>query len=655
MDRMRQVVDLLNKYAYEYYVKDNPTVSDKEYDVLYDELLKLEKETGVVLFDSPTKRVGGEPISEFKKHKHLQKLYSLDKATSAEEIYAFEKRINKLGEELEYTVEYKFDGLTICLTYEDGKFVRATTRGNGVEGEDVTAQVLTVKSYPLTINCKGVIEVQGEAIMRLSVLDEYNKTAKEPLKNARNAVAGAIRNLDPKITEKRKVEIMFYNVNYSSERQFNSQTECVEFLKEQGFKVHPFFVKTKGINGVMSAINDVKNNRKTLDILTDGAVIKIDDFKKREILGFTDKFPRWAIAFKFEAEEITTILTEVVWQVGRTGKLTPLGLLEPVELGGVTVKKATLNNFGDLERKKIKIGARVLIRRSNDVIPEILGATEYYDNCKPVIKPKFCPYCNTLLVENGANLVCPNIHCKPRVVAKLTNFASKNGLDIEGFSEKTALLLHEEFGVENFSDLYVLDRNKLMALEGFKDAKTDNLLEAILKSKNPSLSNFIYALGIDNVGKKTAKDLAEKFASINNLKIATVEDLIAIEDVGEIVAKSIFDYFHNESNIVEIDKLFALGVNPVFESVKGDGVFAGEKVVLTGTLLDFKRDEASAIIEKNGGTVVGSVSKNTTLVLAGENAGSKLDKAKALNIKIISEDEFKSLIKTWKNRFDVIK
>ncbi|MBR1983567.1 MAG: NAD-dependent DNA ligase LigA, partial [Clostridia bacterium] len=384
MEKMKEIVKLLNKYAYEYYVLDNPTVSDKEYDALYDKLVKMEKETGIVLFDSPTKRVGGDPISAFSKHKHIERLYSLDKATTSEELIAFDNRIKKFTDNPEYTVEYKFDGLTICLTYVDGKFKCATTRGNGIEGEDVTAQVLTIKSFPLTIDFKGTIEVQGEAIMRLSVLEEYNKTATEPLKNARNAVAGAIRNLDPKVTEKRRVEIMFYNVNYTSEKLLNTQTECVEFLRNNGFKVHPFLAVKGDINGVMSAINDIENSRKTLDILTDGAVVKLNDFSLRDKMGATDKFPRWAIAYKFEAEEVTTILKDVKWQVGRTGKLTPLGLLQPTELAGALVSKATLNNYGDVIRKGVKIGARVLVRRSNEVIPEILGTTEIYEGNKEV-------------------------------------------------------------------------------------------------------------------------------------------------------------------------------------------------------------------------------------------------------------------------------
>ncbi len=648
MDEMQNLVKILNKYAHEYYVLDNPTVSDKEYDALYDKLVKLEKETGVILFDSPTRRVGGEPISAFKKHKHIKRLYSLDKATSTDELYAFEKRINKLGEVLEYTVEYKFDGLTICLTYENGKFVRATTRGNGTEGEDVTAQVLTVKSFPLVIDYKGTIEVQGEAIMRLSVLKKYNETAEEPLKNARNAVAGAIRNLDPSITEKRRVEIMFYNVNYLSEGTLSSQTECVQFLKDNGFKVHPFLKKCRGIEEVVLAIEEIDKTRKELDILTDGAVVKLNNFALREELGATDKFPRWAMAYKFEAEEVTTIVRDVVWQVGRTGKLTPLGIVDPVELSGATVKKATLNNYGDLLRKGVKINSRVLIRRSNEVIPEILGTTEYYKDSKEVAKPVLCPYCGQELREIGANIFCQNEDCLPRITSRLTNFACKNGVNIEGFSEMTAELLARSFGVKSFSDLYCLDKEKVLALEGFKEAKTDNLFTAIEKSKKVEFANFIYALGIDGVGKKTAKDLAKHYRSLENLVRATEDDLLTIPEIGDIMAKNISDFFASEKNLEEIEKLVSLGVKIIEEEEQSakTGVFTGERVVLTGALEGFKREEASKIIEDLGGEIVSSVSKKTTLVLAGESAGSKLDKARSLGIKIIDEETFKSLIKT---------
>lgn len=647
MSRMRELVDILNKYAYEYYVLDNPTVSDKEYDALYDELVSLEKERGEVLFDSPTKRVGGEPISAFSKHEHIKRLYSLDKATDYEKLERFFSKANFNGEFPKCTVEYKFDGLTICLTYINGKFVRATTRGNGIVGEDVTAQVLTIKSFPLTIKETKTIEVQGEAVMRLSSLEHYNKTAEVPLKNARNAVAGAIRNLDPKETEKRRLEILFYNLNYIENSPEKSQTDSIEFLKENGFKVHPFLEVCSSFEEVVSAIRKIEKERKDLDYLTDGAVVKINDTKVREELGFTDKFPRWAMAFKFEAEEVTTILKNVIWQVGRTGKLTPLGILETVELGGANVSKATLNNYGDLTRKGVQIGARVLIRRSNEVIPEILGTTEIFDTCTTVEKPTVCPYCGTVLKETGANLFCENKNCRPRVIANLTNFASKDGMNVDGFSEKTAGLLYDEVGARKFSDLYKIKEECLLSLEGFKELKTNNLLSSLKNSKTVELPNFIYALGIDNVGKKTAKDLAKKFKTIEGLIKATKEELLSTDEIGEIIADKIVEFFALRENLEEIEELKSLGVT-IKESQKGKtgGVFSGHKVVLTGTLASFKRDEASKIIESLGGEITSSVSKNTTMVLAGESAGSKLDKALKLGIKIIDEETFKSLINT---------
>lgn len=642
---MQELVDLLNKYAYEYYVLDNPTVSDGEYDKLYDRLVKAEKETGIVLFDSPTKRVGGEPVSSFKKHKHISRLYSLDKALTDEELLDFDRKIKKTGIDTKYTVEYKFDGLTMCLTYSDGKFVRATTRGNGTEGEDVTAQVLTIKSFPLKIAYRGLLEVKGEAVIRLSVLKEYNKTAKEQLKNARNAVAGAIRNLDPKETERRKPEIYFYDVNYMEYDGVTSQIEAVEFLKNQGFKVFDFLRVCNDITEVKQAVDEIEVERKNIDVLTDGAVIKVNDFSVRETLGETDKFPRWALAFKFEAEEVTTILKNVIWQVGRTGKLTPLGEVEEVELAGATVKKATLNNYNDIQKKKIQIPCRVLIRRSNEVIPEILGSTEFFENSKVVEKPTICPYCKTPLQETGANLFCPNVLCKPRVVGNLANFAQKDAMNIEGFSEMTAGQLYDEFNVYKFSDLYKLSYEQLSKLDGFKDKKISNLLSSVEKSKTVEFCNFIFSLGIDGVGKKTAKDLAKKYKTLENLSNATVEDLLNTEEIGQIMATNIYDYFHSEKNKEEIDDLIKLGVNiKEVSTQEKDGVFKGLNVVITGTLTSFKRRDAQKIIENSGGVALNDVTKNTNLVIVGQDAGSKKTKAEKLGIKIIDEAEFLEMI-----------
>lgn len=644
--RMRELVDVLNKYAYEYYVMDNPTVSDKQYDELYDELRELEASTGEVLFDSPTRRVGGEPISAFKKHEHIERLYSLDKATSMEELQAFFQRIIKaIGYFPEFTVEYKFDGLTVCLTYNEGKFVRATTRGNGAVGEDVTAQVLTIKSYPMKIAYTGVCEVKGEAVMRLSVLEKYNKTAAEPLKNARNAVAGAIRNLDPKETERRKPEILFYDVNYIDDDSIRSQLSGIDFLKNNSFKVFDFLRVCNDEQSVFAAIDEIEKGRKTLDVLTDGVVIKVNDFAVRDILGATEKFPRWAIAYKFEPEETTTMLRDVVWQVGRTGKLTPLAVLDPVELCGVTVRRATLNNFGDVGRKGVKINSRVLIHRSNEVIPEILGTTEYFADSADVVKPAVCPECGSPTEEIGANLFCTNKECKKRVVLSLASFASKEAMNIEGFSEATAELLYDKVGVRKFSDLYALTREQLLGLDGVQDKKADNLLKAIEKSKNTELARFIFALGIDGVGKKTAKDLAKKFKSLENIAAAPIEEIISVQDVGDVIADNVFRYFADGDNLAELKRLEQAGVIAGYADTTVGDLFKGEKIVLTGTLSKYKRSEAQKIIESLGGEVSGSVSKNTTMVLAGEEAGSKLDKARALGIRIIDENEFDEMIK----------
>lgn len=641
--RMRELVDTLNRYGYEYYVLDNPSVPDREYDKLYDELKSLESETGERFQDSPTRRVGGDPISSFLKHEHIHRLYSLDKCVTDGELGSFDERIRKIVPDPEYTVEYKFDGLTMCLTYENGEFVRATTRGNGIVGEDVTAQALTIKSFPLKIDRKDVMEIQGEAIIRLSVLEKYNETAEEPLKNARNAAAGAIRNLDPKITEKRHPEIVFYNINYAENGGFGSQLEIFDFLKRNGFKTFDFLRVCKNLDEVKSAIEEIEVGRRNIDILTDGAVVKLNSVQERDKLGYTDKFPRWATAYKFEAEEAETTLSGIRWQVGRTGKLTPLGIVTPVELAGATVRKATLNNYGDICRKHVKLGCKVLIRRSNEVIPEILGAID--ESGEEIEKITECPYCGTPVVETGANLFCPNENCRPRVIGKLTNFACKDGMNIDGFSEKTAGVLYDEFGVRSFSQLYSLDKEKLLSLDGFKDKKADNLLSAIEKSKNVTLPAFIFSLGIDCVGKKTAKDLASALKNLDGLLSVTEDELVKMDDIGGITAASIVSYFKDERNKTEIEKLLALGIIVAEETETKTGVFSGEKIVLTGSLMSFTRSEAGRLIEKNGGEVQSAVTKTTTLVVAGDSAGSKLDKAKKLGITIIDEDEFRRRLK----------
>ena len=639
--RMKELVGILNRWAYEYYVLDAPTVSDREYDKLYDELRELEKETGTVLPDSPTRRVGGEPVKGFERHKHISRLYSLDKAVTEEELAAFFTRVEKAADiSPTYTVEYKFDGLTMCLTYENGLFVRAATRGNGVEGEDVTAQALTLHSFPLSISYKGTLEVRGEAIIRLSVLEKYNREHPDSeLKNARNAAAGAIRNLDPKQTALRRPEIIFYDVNFRSTGMPASQQEAVAFLKEEGFQTYPFFKVCKSYDEVQAAIDEIEVERKHIDVLTDGAVVKVNEQRVREELGYTDKFPRWAVAYKFEAEEAETTVLNVFWQVGRTGKLTPLAEVEPVDLAGATVRRATLNNYGDLMRKDVKVGSRVLIRRSNEVIPEILGAVSHTEGSVPVQKPTVCPYCGSPVREVGANLFCSNEGCPPRVVQKLTHFCSKNAMDIEGLSEQTLQLLLEKRNVKNFSDLYGLTAASFEGLEGFREKKIGNLLSAVDRSRHIPLERFLYALGIDGIGRVAARDLAA-YGSVEAVAALTREELLSLENVGEVTANAVLSYFANEENRAELARLKAAGVAPYVEQRATEGAFAGESVVLTGTLSSMGRSEAQQRIEALGGTCQTSVTSKTTLVIAGEKAGSKLEKAKKLNIPVISEEEF---------------
>lgn len=638
MNRQKELCEILNRWAYEYYVLDDPTVSDREYDKLYDELRELERESGVVLPESPTRRVGGDPVKGFEKHRHISRLYSLDKAVTADELSAFFTRVEKHGAP-SYTVEYKFDGLTMCLTYEKGVFIRATTRGNGVEGEDVTAQALTVKSFPLKINYQGTLEVRGEAIIRLSALEKYNaEHPDEPLKNARNAAAGAIRNLDPKITATRNPEIIFYDVNYMSVDPVGSQEEAMAFLRREGFKTYPYFKICKTGDEVQTAIDEIEIERKKIDVLTDGAVVKVNEEAVRAEMGYTDKFPRWAIAFKFEAEEAETTVKEVFWRIGRTGKLTPLAQVEPVELAGATVRRATLNNFGDLTKKRVKVGSKVLIRRSNEVIPEILGAVSEEEGGVPVEKPSVCPACGSAVVEVGANLFCTNEECPPRLVQKLTHYCSKNAADVEGMSESTLTLLFNERGVKWFSDLYQLTEKSFEGLEGFKGKKINNLLTAIEKSKKIPLDRFLYAIGIGGIGRVAARDLSA-FGSVEAVAALSLEELVSLENVGEITANAIINYFADPENRAELDRLKELGVVPFVKDRKQDGAFSGETVVLTGSLSSMPRQEAQRLIEEQGGVCASSVTGKTTLVVAGEKAGSKLEKAQKLGIPVIGEGE----------------
>ena len=644
LEELKKLVEEINVHVRNYYVLDKPTISDYEYDQMYDRLVELEKETGIVLPSSPTQRVGGETLEGFEKFVHDVPLYSLDKCQSFSQLETWVAGVKKEFPSATFSVEYKFDGLSIVVEYENGVLKRAGTRGNGKVGEDVTAQVKTIKSVPLTIPFKNKLIVQGEGMITLSNLEKYNKTATEPLKNARNAVAGAIRNLNPKETAKRNLDLFAYSINYVEGKEFETQTEAHQFLKENGFKTEKFFEICSNSNEIIEKIKEVGEIKNKLNILMDGIVIKLNQVKWREELGYTTKFPKWAVAYKFEPEEISTMLNNVVWQVGRTGKLTPIGLIEPVSLAGATVGRATLNNMGDIKRKQVKIGARVFVRRSNEVIPEILGLAEDYPNSKEIEVPTVCPCCGGEVSEIGANLFCTNVGCPEQIKDSLTHFCSKEAMNIEGLSEKTIEQLYEKLDLRKLSNIYNLTYDQLMALDKFKEKKAKNLIESIEKSKNVNLANFVFALGIKNVGAKTAKDLVKNFKTFENIKNATYQELVEIRDVGETVAKSIFDYFNNESNLKEIDLLFEKGINLLTEEIE-ESQLLNKKVVLTGMLENFSRLEATKLLEKKGAVVLSSVGKTTDLVVFGQNAGSKLEKAQKLGIETINEEEFLELLK----------
>lgn len=648
--RIRELVDKLNEYSKAYYVLDAPKISDKEYDELYDELLRLEEQSGIILPDSPTQRVGGDPLPCFEPHTHIHRLWSLDKVRTREDLIDWGRRVERLAEsqhlpKVKYALEYKFDGLTINLTYEGGRLITGATRGNGIVGEDITPQIKTIRTVPLTIPFKGKMEVQGECYMKLSVLDEINKTTDEKLKNARNAAAGALRNLDPRITAKRRLDCYCYNVGYIEGKKLETQDEMLGFLRENGFTVSDYLVFCNDIETVCDEIDKAEESRPHLDFLIDGMVVKVRDFATREALGATEKFPRWAMAFKFAAEETTTTVRDITWEVGRTGKLTPIASFDPVELAGATIRHATLNNFDDIQRKRVGIGSRVFIRRSNDVIPEILSAVEGDVPERQVEKPTVCPACGAHVEHRGVHLYCTNsLSCAPQIAGRLAHYASRDAMDIDTFSEKTAALFVEELKLKSIPDLYDLGPQDYMGLQGFGERRINNLMAAIERSKDCTLGAFIFAIGIPNVGAKTAKDLARRFGTIEALRSATVEQLTEVPDVGEIVARSIVEFFADPSIATQVDRLLAHGVKPRPEEVQQDSPISGKTIVVTGTLEKLDRRQAEALIESLGGKAAGSVSKKTDYVLAGESAGSKLTKARELGVRVLNEQEFFELI-----------
>ena len=657
---MRKIVNQLNEASKSYYSIGDSSMSDSQWDSLYDQLTALERETGTVLPDSPTIRVGSAPLKTFTQHRHISRLWSMDKVQQPENLRQWLDRCEKMHKRLSsnneqplpslaYAVEYKLDGLTINLTYRDGLLEQAATRGNGEVGECILPQVRTIRSIPLSIAYKGFLEVQGECLMRLSTLDDYNRTATEPLKNARNAAAGALRNMDPAVTSQRNLDAFFYQVGTCENPPYSDYSGMIAFLMGNGFPTSPYLGIAHNEREIARLVDDIQIRRSTLDYLIDGAVIKVADFATRDAMGTTDKFPRWAVAYKFEAEENITTLLDITWELGRTGKLTPLAHLTPTEIAGATVQRATLNNYGDILRKRVTIGCKVWIRRSNDVIPEIMGRIGEPTSAElPIIPPTHCPACSHVLAERGAHLYCLNRStCKPQAIARLVHFAGRNAMDIDGFSEKTAELLYNDLHVRDSADLYRLTIEELMALNGFQQKRAKNLIDALRKSRQPDLGAFLFALGIPQVGRKTARDLATHFGSLENIRHATYEQFIGIPEIGEIVANSIIDFFNFTENQNIVKRLLMAGVVPSRseadpiqpEVIQSSLALAGKTVVVTGTLPTLSRDEAEGLIILHGGRAVASVSKNTDFILAGEKAGSKLSKANALGVPAISEEE----------------
>lgn len=668
-----QLIEKINKFNYHYYTLDEPIVSDKEYDAIYDQLIEFENSNPELIEpNSPSFRVGGDVLDKFEKKEHTTPLYSLGKAQNYDEIKKFYNDVKKvLKKKPILTLEQKLDGLSFVLRYENGFLKEARTRGTGKIGELVTEQVKTIKSIPLSIDYKKTLEVQGEVFMPLDKFNSYNdkiannfslelsklkkpsedeinklKNKFTPLKNPRNGAAGALRNLDPKITAKRPMDAFLYNIPYIEGKNFDSQMEMMNFLKENNFKTNPYLFETSSLDDLIAKLEEMIEIRSTLNFDIDGMVIKLNNLKERDLLGYTAKFPKWAIAFKFEAIEETTILNKVNWQVGRTGKITPIAELEPVEINGATISRATLNNFDDILRKGIKIGAEVFIRRSNDVIPEIMGIVDgsIGDDIEQI---KNCPECNSVLKEDGAHLFCKNEdYCPAQQIGKIVHFASREAMNIDTFSEKTAEQLWENKIIKNIIDLYKLKKEDLIGLERFAEKKADNLIKAIEDSKEKDLQSFLYALGIRHVGKGTVERILKYYNDIDKIAKLSLDELSEIEDIGEVVAQSLYDFFQDKKNLELIKELKTLGLKmkPVEAKETKSDILKDKVFVITGTLSQ-PRKFYEGIIKDNNGSISNSVTKKTDYLLAGEEAGSKMDKAKKLNIKILSEDDFNSLFK----------
>ena len=645
--RMAYLIDVLNKANVEYYVNDNPTLSDNEYDSLMDELIKLEeKYPQLKQSNSPTTKVGNEVIAAFNKVTHPTPMFSLADVFNEDEVRDFDAKVRKEVSNPEYVCELKMDGLAVSLIYKDGKFVSAATRGNGVIGEDITHNVRTIKKLPLTLHKKVDLEVRGEIYMNKKVFNELNEKRKQEnlnlFQNPRNAAAGSIRQLDSSITKERQLDIVLYHLPNTT---LKKHSETIELLKECGLPTNPNNKICKNIDEIMDYIHYWTEHRPELPYEIDGIVIKVNDLAMQKTLGYTVKYPKWAVAYKFPAETVITRLDDIVCTVGRTGQITPNAVLEPIKVAGSTIRRATLHNYQYISDKDLRIGDYVYLHKAGDVIPEVVGPVRErrVNELEAYIMIDKCPICGAKLEESASkiDLYCPNEHCPARKVNSLIHFISRGCMNIDGLGESIVEDFYNMGIIKDITDIYKLKDKKeeLIELEGFGSKSVSNLLISIENSKNNSLENLLNGLGINGIGAKTAKILAKKYETMDNLMNASSEELEQIKDIGSTLSNNISNYFDNPKNRILIHELKDIGINMEYkgEKIIQDEAFTNKKFVLTGTISFLSRDELKKIIEDRGGEVSGSVSKKTDVVIAGENPGSKYDKAKALNIPIWDE------------------
>lgn len=654
--RMEELYRLLNLYNYQYYVLDNPTIEDYEYDSLIRELENLEKEfPDFSRSDSPTKKVGAYLKTDLESIIHENQMMSLGDVFNYDELREFDEKIKKVVDTYTYVVELKIDGIASTTHYKDGLFTLGATRGNGTVGENITINMVQISSLPKILTEPVTLEVRGEVYMKKSILEKINEERqKENLPafaNCRNAAGGSLRQLDPSITKKRKLDQFSYTLVNPEKYGINNQIDALNYLHKLGFSVNPYHRHCNNIEEVIETIKDYDELRKQLDYATDGIVIKVNEFDLYDIIGYTVKVPKWAIAYKFPAEIVTTRLNNIIFTIGRTGKIIPNAVLDPVYIAGTMVSRATLNNEDFILSRDIRIGDYVRVRKAGEIIPEVVDVdlSRRDKNLEPFEMIKKCPACGFELVKSKSDAIhfCKNPKCGGRVLEGIIHFASRVAMDIEGLGEKQIEQLYSLGYLKDISDIYTLKdySQELLSLDRFGKKKVENLLAAIENSKNNTLDQLIFGLGIHYIGAKASKALAKKYSTIDELRNAKLDELLTIDDFGDVMANSIIEYFQDEKNLFLLEKLKANGVNPVSLKVESNYLFAGKTFVLTGTLPTMSRDEATKIIESLGGKTSSSVSKKTSYVLAGEAAGSKLDKAVSLGIEIINEEQFKEMIK----------